>query len=136
MKNKKITFILGSPVPNTGAIWSRISYIIDYLNQKGFSTDIIGITTLRKLNKMGFHYWKKNRIYNIIPFFPKANFLSSLINIFITPLFLFFKILYLKPKLGIVSIPSGEITLGAYLCLRLIGAKTILDYRDMWEDHH
>ena len=39
-----------------------------------------------------------------------------------------------KPDLAIISVPTGDVGLGALIACRLSGVKTVVDYRDEWED--
>jgi glycosyltransferase involved in cell wall biosynthesis len=39
-----------------------------------------------------------------------------------------------KPDLSVISVPPGEVGLGAIIACRLARVKTVVDYRDEWED--
>ena len=131
----KVLFFLGSPNPSSSADWTRIGFFAKYFKDRGYDVTVIGIFSPKSLEAAGFKSWKEVPIYNVIPnfmirsmFFLTFNVLSSII---LVPIMF----LVLKPRIVVISLPSGEPAVGAYLASKLTRAKIVFDVRDEWEDY-
>ncbi|MHA1835056.1 MAG: glycosyltransferase family 4 protein [Candidatus Baldrarchaeia archaeon] len=131
----KVLFFLGSPNPSPGADWTRIGFFADYFRNRGHRVYVAGIFSPYSLSKAGLICWKDIKIYNICPIFLIENILSLLFNIFSSFITLPLLLVFLRPNLTIISVPTGESAIGAYFASRRVGAKVIIDYRDEWEDY-
>ena len=131
----KVLFFLGFPNPFPGAGWTRIGFFAKHFKDRGYKVAVIGIFSPKSLKMAGFRSWKGIPIYNVIPtlwienlFALIFNFLSSMI---LAPVIF----LALKPKVVILSLPTGEPAVGAYFASRFAHAKIVFDVRDEWEDY-
>jgi glycosyltransferase involved in cell wall biosynthesis len=135
-KRERIIFVLGSVLPFPGAGWVRVSNFARYFVKKGHEVNIIGEFSTKTLSKAKLHTADTNlSVFNICPtiYIARARTLSVIINallpiIVFTPLFTI-----LRPKVVIISVPTGEPVVGAFLAAKLCRAKVVLDYRDEWE---
>lgn len=130
-----ILFILGSTNPFPGAAWTRISFFAETWSNKGHEVDVLGTFSYKSLLKRGMSKFGKTNIFNVIfnvnILHPLFFLMNSMISSISTTLFLLAK----KPKIAIVSVPTGDVGLGALLACRLIGVKCVVDYRDEWENY-
>ena len=138
-RNLKILFVLGSPNPFPGAGWTRIGFFAKHLKDRGCDVSVVGIFSLRDLKMAGFKSWKGIPLYNVIPiFFPifwTENIFSLAFNIFLPIILLPIILLDLRPRVVVISLPTGEPAVGAYLASKLTRAKIVFDVRDEWEDY-
>jgi hypothetical protein len=83
----------------------------------------------------GFRSWRGVPIYNVIPTFWVDSIFSLLFNIFssiiVAPMIFF----ALRPEVVVISLPSGEPSVGAHLASKFAHAKVVFDVRDEWEDY-
>lgn len=129
----KILFVLGFPNPFPGAAWTRIGFFSDAWSQKGHSVEVLGAFNYKSLQKRGARKSGRVNIFNLIfkmglnhPLIFASN---SAVSFMVSTLFLIAR----KPNVVIVSVPSGEVGLGALIASKLVGVKCIVDYRDEWE---
>ena len=132
----RLLFVLGFPNPFVGAAWTRIGLFAKAWSQAGHDVTILGVFTPNTFQKKGVTRVGKVNIFNIIfnlslssPF---VFALNSLFSFIISLLFLLFK----RPDIAIVSLPTGDVGLGALAACRLTKVEYVIDYRDEWEDYY
>jgi glycosyltransferase involved in cell wall biosynthesis len=131
----KILFILGFPNPFPGAAWTRIGFFANAWSKRGHSIETLGTFSYKSFPKRGIRKSGKvnifNTIFNICLNHPLVFALNSIISFMASTLFLIAR----KPNVVIVSVPTGDIGLGAMMACKLVRAKYVVDYRDEWEDY-
>lgn len=130
----KIAFFLGGPNPFPGAGWTRIGFLANLWSKKANEIDILGAFSYSTLHKRGSKKFGNTTIFNLIfnlginnPIFFIFN---SVISLIVSTLFLISK----KPDVAIVSVPTGDVGLGALIACVILKTKYVVDYRDEWED--
>jgi glycosyltransferase involved in cell wall biosynthesis len=131
----RILFFLGFANPFPGAGWTRIAFFAKYFKDRGYDVAVVGIFSPKSLRMAGFKRWKGIPIYNVIPTFWVENIFSLAFNILSSMILAPIIFLALKPKVVVISLPSGEPAVGAYFASKFIRAKTVFDVRDEWEDY-
>jgi glycosyltransferase involved in cell wall biosynthesis len=131
----KALFFLGFANPFPGAGWTRIGFFAKHFKDRGYKVAVVGIFSPKSLKMAGFKSWKGIPIYNVIPTFWAENIFSLAFNVLSSMILAPIIFLILKPKVVVISLPSGEPAVGAYLASKLIRAKIVFDVRDEWEDY-
>jgi len=131
----RILFFLGFANPFPGAGWTRIGFFAKYFKDKGHDVAVIGVFSPRSLSMAGFRSWEGVPIYNVIPTFWVDSIFSLLFDIFSSVIVAPIIILALRPKVVVISLPSGEPSVGAYVASKFAHAKVVFDVRDEWEDY-
>jgi len=131
----KILFVLGFPNPFPGAAWTRVSFFADKWSKKGHIVEILGTFSYKTFNKRGVKKLKNINIFNIIFHIGSLHPLACILNIITSFVVSIFVLFSRKPNVVIVSVPTGDIGLGALIACRLTKTKHIVDYRDEWEDY-
>jgi len=131
----KILFYLGFPNPFPGAGWSRIEFFARYFKDRGRNVAIVGIFSPKSLKMAGLRYWKGIPLYNVNPTFWVKNVFSLTFNVLSSILVTSLLFIVLKPKVVVISLPTGESSVGAYLASKFVSAKVVFDVRDEWEDY-
>jgi glycosyltransferase involved in cell wall biosynthesis len=131
----RILFFLGSANPFPGAGWTRIGFFAKYFKDRGYDVAVVGIFSPKSLNMAGFKSWKEIPLYNVIPTFWTENIFSLVFNVFSSIILAPIIFLILRPKVVVISLPSGEPGVGAYLASKFARAKVVFDVRDEWEDY-
>jgi glycosyltransferase involved in cell wall biosynthesis len=97
--------------------------------------EILGAVSYKSIQKRGARKFSDANIFNLILNIgvnnPSIFILNSFLSLIISTLFLFTK----RPNIVIISMPTGDIGLGALFACRLTRVKCIVDYRDEWEDY-
>ena len=131
----KILFVLGFPNPFAGAGWTRIGFFAKDWSKKGHSVEVLGTFTYTTLQKRGPRKFGQVNIFNLIFHMdlnhPLVFVLNSIMSFMFSTLFLLAK----KPDITLVSVPTGDVGLGALMACILLRAKCVVDYRDEWEDY-
>lgn len=131
----KILFILGLPNPFPGAGWARIGSFAEFFSNKGYAVDVLGAFSYKSFGKRGQIKKGKvnilNVIFNMQMRHPLVFTINSFLSFMLSTLFLIAR----KPSIAIVSLPSGDVGLGAVLACRMTRVKYLIDYRDEWEDY-
>jgi glycosyltransferase involved in cell wall biosynthesis len=131
----KIIFFIGIRSESFSAGFVRISSFVKVFEAKGHRVYVISTFSPRSLNKMGLRIKEGMRIYNSCPVFWMENIFLLLFNILSSFAVSFLLLSLLRPKVVIISVPSGEIAVGSYLASKLSRAKVVFDVRDEWEDY-
>jgi glycosyltransferase involved in cell wall biosynthesis len=131
----KVLFFLGSPNPSPSADWTRIGFFAKYFKDRRYDVAVIGIFSPKSLDAAGFKSWKGIPIYNVIPNFMIKSMFFLTFNVLSSIILLPIMFPVLKPRIVVISLPSGEPAVGAYLASKFICAKTVFDVRDEWEDY-
>jgi len=131
----RILFVLGLPIPRPDAAWTRIGFFARYLKKRGYNVSILGAFSPEVLNLPSIKKWKDLRLFNLNPMFLTKNIPLRALNIFLSLFTLPMLFILLRPRLVIISVPPGELSLGAYFASRFIKAKVLFDIRDEWEDY-
>lgn len=131
----KILFFLGFPNPFPGAAWTRIGFFAEAWSNRWHSVEVLGAFTYKSFQKRGVAERGKANIFNLVFHIdldhPLIFAINSLVSFIVSMSFLTAR----KPSIAIVSVPSGDVGLGALMACRLIGVKCVVDYRDEWEDY-
>ncbi|MCC6004531.1 MAG: glycosyltransferase family 4 protein [Thermofilum sp.] len=131
----KVLFFLGFPNPFPGAGWTRIGFFAKYFKDRGYDVAVIGTFSPKSLGAIGFKSWKGVSIYNVVPTFWVENTFSLVFNVLSSMIVLPIIFLILRPKVVVISLPTGEPAVGAYFASKIIRAKIVFDVRDEWEDY-
>jgi glycosyltransferase involved in cell wall biosynthesis len=131
----KVLFFLGFPNPFAGAGWTRIGFFAKYFKDRGYDVTVIGIFSPKSLDAAGFKSWKGIPIYNVIPNFMIESMFFLTFNVLSSIILLPIMFPVLKPRIVVISLPSGEPAVGAYLASKITRAKIVFDVRDEWEDY-
>jgi len=131
----KILFILGFANPFPGAGWTRIGFFAEDWSRKGHAVEVLGAFSYKAFHKRG---GKRiggisifNLIFNVGLTYPLIFILNTLISFAVSTLTLLLR----KPNVAIVSVPAGDVGLGALMACKLTRTRCIVDYRDEWEDY-
>jgi len=131
----RILFVLGFPNPFPGAAWTRVGFFATHWSRRGHLIEVLGAFGYRSLRKRGVRKVENVNIFNIIPnvgvISPLAFVLNTLISFLVSVIFLLVR----KPNIIIISVPPGDVGIGAIMACKLLRAKYIIDYRDEWEDY-
>ena len=131
----KILLILGFSNPFAGAAWTRIGFFAESWANKANRVEVLGTVTHKAVNKRGAKKHGEVFIYNIIPHMvsshPFAFAIDSLISFIVSTFFLLAK----KPCIALISMPPGDVGLGAIFACRLTRIKYIVDHSDGWENY-
>ena len=131
----KILFFLGFPNPFPGAGWTRIGFFAKYFKERGLDVAVVGIFSPKSLGMAGFKRWDGIPIYNVVPTYWAESVFSLVFNILSSTILSPVIFLVMRPSIVVISLPSGEPAVGAYLASRLVRAKVVFDVRDEWEDY-
>ena len=131
----KIIFFLGSPNPFPGAAWARIGFFAKDWSNKGHAIEVLGAFSYKSFYKKGVIKMSNITIFNLVfrigsthPLFFILNAITSFIC---SAFFLFSR----KRDIAIVSVPVGDVGLGALMACKIARTRCIVDYRDEWEDY-
>jgi len=131
----KILFVLGFPNPFPGAAWTRIGFLADAWSKKGHSIEVLGAFTYKSFQKRGVAESGKAKIFNLVFHIdldhPLIFAINSLMSFIVSTLILISR----KPNVALVSVPPGDVGVGALMACQLTRTKSIVDYRDDWEDY-
>jgi glycosyltransferase involved in cell wall biosynthesis len=131
----KVLFVLGVPNPFPGAAWTRIGFFAENWSKKGHEVDVLGTFSYASFQEMGAETFGKvnilNFIFNLGIDHPLVFTINSLMSFIVSTLFLIAK----RPNITVVSVPTGNVGLGALMACKLIRVKYVVDYRDEWEDY-
>ena len=131
----KILFFLGFPNPFPGAGWTRIGFFAKYFKERGLDVAVVGIFSPKSLGMAGFKRWDGIPIYNVVPTYWAESVFSLVFNILSSTILSPVIFLVMRPSIVVISLPTGEPAVGAYLASRLVRAKVVFDVRDEWEDY-
>jgi len=130
----RILLVLGFPNPFPGAAWTRISFFAEDWSKKGHAIEVLGAFSYKSLQKRGVRKSSGVKIFNLIFNMnlnhPLVFTLNSFISFIVSTLFLLSR----KPNVAIVSVPAGNVGIGALMASRLTRTKCIVDYKDKWGD--
>ena len=131
----KILFVLGFPNPFPGAGWSRIGFFAKDWSGKGHVVEALGAFSYKAFRKRGAKKLNNINIFNLTfnmgLTHPLIFILNSLISFAVSTLLLISR----RPNAAIVSVPTGDVGIGALMACRLTRTQCIVDYRDEWEDY-
>ncbi|MPZ07601.1 MAG: glycosyltransferase [Nitrososphaeraceae archaeon] len=133
--SSRVLFVLLSPLPSASADWARIGFFASFLKGLGTNVVIVGAFSAKTMNQAGITEWNGIKIYNLIPVIILRNIIAQILNIICSLPVSFFLFLIIRPKVVIMSVPSGGNPLGCYNVARLFRCSIITDYRDEWEDY-
>lgn len=131
----KILFVLGFTNPFPGAGWTRISSFAQSWVNKGHLIEILGVFSFSTFSKKKAFSLGNINFFNLILRLGDSNPFIFLLNCAFS---FFVSILYLlirTPNVTIISVPSGDVGLGAMMACKLFRVNYIVDYRDRWEDY-
>lgn len=131
----KVLFFLGYPNPFPGAAWTRIGFLTEAWSKKGHSIDVLGTFSFNTLQKRGVKKIGDAKIFNIVFKLRRSNPAIFVLNSIISLISSFTFLLFKKPNVTIVSVPAGDVGLGAMMACKLLKFRYVIDYRDEWEDY-
>jgi len=131
----KILFVLGFANPFAGAGWTRIGFFADQWSRKGHTIEVLGAFSYKAFSKKGVKRLSNINIFNIIFNMGLTHPLVFILNALISFIVSTSALLSRKPNVAIVSVPTGDVGLGAIIACKLTRTKCIVDYRDEWEDY-
>ncbi len=131
----KILLVLSGPNPFPGAAWTRIGFFSKLWSEKGHKIDVLGAFSYKSFQKIGFKKFRGANIYNIIFNANMENPVIFLLNISVSLIISVYFMLVKRPSITVVSVPSGDVGLGALMACKLLNIKCAVDYRDQWEDY-
>jgi len=131
----RVLFVLGFPNPFPGAGWTRVGFFAEDWAKKGNIVEILGTFTYKSLHKKGVQKFNKVYIFNLV-FNMNLNhsfvfILNSVFSFIVSAFFLLAK----RSSVAVISVPAGDVGLGALMACKLLKVKHIIDYRDEWEDY-
>ena len=131
----KVLFVLGFPNPFPGAGWTRIGFFAKDWSNKGNAIEVLGAFSYKSFYKKGVRKMSNINIFNIIfnmgLTHPLIFILNAITSFTGSILFLVSR----KPDVAIVSVPIGDVGLGALMACKQTRTRCIVDYRDEWEDY-
>lgn len=131
----KILFVLGFPNPFPGAGWTRVGFFANAWSEKGRQIEVLGAFSYKSLHKKGAEKMGRvnifNLVFNIGLNHPLIFALNSAISFMVSIFFLTVR----KPNIAVISVPTGDIGLGALMACKLTRVKCVVDCRDEWEDY-
>lgn len=135
MKALRITFFLGFANPFAGAGWTRIGFFADQWSRRGHIIEVLGAFSYKAFSKRGVKRLNNMNIFNLTFNMNLAHPLVFILNTLISFAVSTLALLSRKPTVAIVSVPPGDIGIGAILACKQARTKCIVDYRDEWEDY-
>ena len=130
-----ILFILGFANPFPGAAWTRIGFFVKALSKRGHDITVLGTFTPTTLKKMGSSKLANDKISNLIFYIGLKHPTIFIINSIISFIVSIFYLVAKKPDIAIISLPTGDVGLGAILSCKATGTSYVIDYRDEWENY-
>ena len=131
----KVLFFLGFPNPLPDAGWTRIGFFAEDWSRKGHAVEVLGAFSYKAFHKRGVKRMGGINVFNIIfnmgLTHPLIFILNTLISLAVSTLTLLLR----KSNAAIVSVPAGDVGLGALMACKLTKTKCVVDYRDEWEDY-
>jgi len=131
----KILFVLGYPNPFPGAGWTRIGFFAEDWSKKGHAVEVLGTFSYKPFYKKGVRKMSNINIFNIIFNIGLRHPLIFILNAITSFMGSILFLVSRKPDVAIVSVPTGDVGLGALMACRLTKTKCVVDYRDEWEDY-
>jgi glycosyltransferase involved in cell wall biosynthesis len=131
----KILMVLGLSNPFRGAAWTRIGFFAKCWTKNGNKVDVLGTFTPKTVRKRGSKTVDETTVYNIIPHMISSNPLAfvfdTITSFLVTAIMLGAK----RPDVTLISMPPGDVGLGAIMACRVTGIKYVVEYRDEWEKY-
>ena len=134
LNSGKALFFLDESHPTPGAPWTRISAFAKAARAKGYPVDVVGIFSPKALKQRGFKRFDNINIINVIFKIPLTNPFVFLVNLFVSLTISFFVLIGRRPSVAVVSFPGGDSASGFLVACALLRVKTVIDYRDEWEN--
>jgi glycosyltransferase involved in cell wall biosynthesis len=130
----KTVFFLDESHPTSGAPWTRISSFAKAALAKGYPVDIIGIFSPKALEQRGIKRISNINIINLIFKIPLPNPFIFIANLLVSLVISLFILIGRRPVIAVVSFPGGDSASGFLVACALLRVKTVIDYRDEWEN--
>jgi len=131
----EIFLVLGFSNPFPGSAWTRVGFFADNWSKRGHSIGVLGTFGYTTLQKRGTVKFGRVYTFNIVPHldltYPLLFIMNSTVSFIISTFFFLTK----KPNITLVSVPPGDVGLGALAACQLLRVKYLIDYRDQWEDY-
>jgi glycosyltransferase involved in cell wall biosynthesis len=130
----KLLLVLGHPNPFPGAAWARIGFLAEAWYKKGHVVEVLGAFGPRSFRKRGATKLEAintlNLVFNMSVTNPAIFVINTAISFLTTSIVLFIR----RPNLVVVSVPPGDVGLGAIAASRIVKTRCVVDVRDEWED--
>jgi glycosyltransferase involved in cell wall biosynthesis len=130
----RMVFFLDESHPTSGAPWTRISSFAKAAAAKGYPVDIIGIFSPKDLEQRGIKRISNFNIFNLVFKVPLPNPFFFIANLFVSSAISTFVLIARRPMIAVVSFPGGDSASGFLVACALLRIKTVVDYRDEWEN--
>ena len=131
----RIAVFLGLPNPFPGAAWTRTEFFVNNLTSHGMSVNVYGTFSYREFRKKGCNRRGMIGICNLTPYLSSTNpfifFLNCIMSLIVSLMILLFR----RPNLAVVSVPTGDFGIGAIVACNISGVTYVVDCRDEWEDY-
>jgi glycosyltransferase involved in cell wall biosynthesis len=132
---KKILFVLGLQNPFSGAAYTRVGFFAENFARRGCKSSILGTFDPKSFIRPSIKQQGKVTLLNLVPNIGLDHPVFFATNILFSFLWSTFFLALKKPDAVMVSFPTGDVGLGALMTCRLLGVKSVVDYRDEWEDY-
>jgi glycosyltransferase involved in cell wall biosynthesis len=130
----RMLFFLDESHPTSGAPWTRISFFAKAASAKGYPVDIIGIFSPKALEQRGIKSISNLNILNLIFKVPLPYPSIFVANLFVSSVISTFVLIGRRPIVAVASFPGGDSVSGFLVACALLRIKTVIDYRDEWEN--
>jgi glycosyltransferase involved in cell wall biosynthesis len=130
----RVTFFLDESHPTPGAPWTRISSFAKSALKRKYVVDIIGVFSSKTLRQKGAVPSEGINIINLVFKVPLSNPFFFIANLFVSSAISTFVLIARRPMIAVVSFPGGDSTSGFLVACALLRIKTVIDYRDEWEN--
>lgn len=125
--------------PQPSAAWERMKSFSENWFAKGHHISVLGTFNLNKRENRGYSDRKGIHFFNTIPitsiYGRRRNPIILAFNLILSFIVSFLFILTQQPTFVLVSVPTGDVGLGAMLACIFVKCPFIVDYRDEWEDY-
>lgn len=130
----KVSFFLDEAHPTPGAPWTRIGSFAKAFAAKMYSVDVVGIFSPASLKEKGIKQLSNMNILNLVFKVGLNNPLLFLFNLIVSLITSTILLIARRPRIAIVSFPSGDSGLGFLIACVTLRIKVVVDYRDEWEN--
>ena len=120
--------------PTPGAPWTRISSFAKSAVKRKYVVDIIGVFSPKTLRQKDAVPSEGINIINLVFKVPLSNPFFFIANLFVSLEISTFVLIARRPMIAVVSFPGGDSASGFLVACVLLRIKTVIDYRDEWEN--
>lgn len=126
MKKLIDILVINTSLSRGTAAYRRISYFVSFLARNNMNLICIGF---KLITNSGVRKPINECLTYIVPLISSASLWTKVVNIMLSfPLLLF--IIFLKPKIILISVPDYSVLIPSYIGAKIINAKLVIDMRD------